>query len=132
MGGAPVGQNAPAFTAVSRVSKQGAPTASFDNGAREAIARSAASLNANLPILPSGLTAISAAVTQQRTLAIDVAGALFLSEDEGKHWEPVTRQWTGRPVKVRVQAIGSGTVFQLTNTSGFSWTSADGKTWTVQ
>jgi len=31
-----------------------------------------------------------------------------------------------------VQAGAGGAVFQLTNTSGSTWASADGKTWTVQ
>lgn len=132
MNRARAGQSVPAFAAVSHTMKQAAPAANFDSGAQEAIAGLAASRNANLPVLPSGLAAISTATVGQSTLAIDMAGALFLSEGEGKHWELVARQWTGRAVKVRVQAGAGGAVFQLTNTSGFSWTSADGKTWTVQ
>jgi hypothetical protein len=121
----------PTFAAVSNRSTQAAP-ASFGVVNQEAIAGSAASRNANQPILPSGLAAISTATSQQRTLAVDPAGALFLLEGAGKHWQLVARQWTGHAIKVRVQAGAGGEVFQLTNISGFSWTSADGKTWTVQ
>ncbi|MGA3011492.1 MAG: hypothetical protein ABSD72_14640 [Terracidiphilus sp.] len=129
---APAGQSRPAFAAVSHTAKQNAPAASFAIGRQEAMAGLAASRNQNLPALPSGLAAISTAAAHQRMLAIDLAGALFLSEDAGKHWEPVAQQWTGRAVKVRVEAGADGAIFQMTNLSGFSWTSTDGKTWTVQ
>ncbi|MFY9854639.1 MAG: hypothetical protein WAK26_12260 [Terracidiphilus sp.] len=129
---AEAGRSVPAFAAVSHTTKQAAPVASFDNGTQEAIAGSAASRNANQPTLPGGLAAISTATVRERTLAIDSAGALFLSEDGGKQWEPVAQQWTGRVVALRIQASAGGAVFQLTNAAGFSWTSADGKTWTVQ
>ena len=59
--------------------------------------------NAKKAVLPSGLTAISTVTAQHRTLAIDMAGTLFLSEDSGRHWESVARQWSGRAVEVRVQ-----------------------------
>ena len=50
--------------------------------------------------LPSGLAAIAAASASHHLLAIDSAGALFLSEDAGAVWEPVSAQWTGRAVQV--------------------------------
>jgi hypothetical protein len=109
-----------------------APATSFDIGTQKTIVGSAASRDANLPKLPSGLAAVSTATARQRTLAIDLAGALFLSEDAGKHWEPVARQWTGHAITVRVQTGVSGAVFQLTNISGSTWVSADGKIWTAQ
>lgn len=119
----------PSFAPVSNRSMQ---AASFGIGTQEAKAGSAGSHGTNPPKLPSGLAAISTATTQQRALAIDLAGALFLSEDAGKHWQPVARQWTGLAIKVRVQSGLSGAVFQLTNINGSTWVSADGKTWTVQ
>lgn len=122
----------PVFAAVSRAARQAAPPASFGSGKQEAVNSLAPSSNENLPVLPSGLSAISTATIRQRTLTIDIAGALFLSEDAGKHWEPVAPQWTGRAVVVRMQARAGGAVFQLSNASGFSWTSTDGKAWTVQ
>lgn len=102
--------------------------------------------------LPSGLAAVSAAAADHRTLAIDQAGTLFLSEDSGKHWEIVTRQWTGRAVVVRTQmtanteaasvtgASGSSsggvgaaplpaTFFELLNDQNQVWLSTDGITW---
>jgi hypothetical protein len=110
-------------------------------------------------ILPGGQIAVSTATARKRTLAIDPAGALFLSEDSGRHWESVVRQWTGRAVEVRVKPVRNlplaasasgeaawhGTsqpvsgkpapasppaaVFEIVNDSGQTWSSADGKTW---
>ena len=53
-------------------------------------------------MLPNGLTAISTAAAQHRLLAIDSAGALFLSNDFGKSWEPIAQQWTSKALQVRV------------------------------
>jgi len=125
-------RSAPAFVAAAHISNQAVPGASFASGTQETAAGLAASRIANPPMLPSGLAAISTATARQHTLAIDPAGALFLSEDAGKHWEPVARQWTGHAVTVRVQAGTGGAVFQLTNIGGSTWASADGKTWTAQ
>jgi hypothetical protein len=62
-----------------------------------------AARGAKIAVLPSGLSAVSTATAEHLTLAIDMVGALFLSEDSGKHWEPVARQWSGRAVVVRIQ-----------------------------
>ncbi len=51
--------------------------------------------------LPNGLQALSVTSGGDRTIALDTKGALFLSEDGGKHWKPVRTQWTGRAVLVR-------------------------------
>lgn len=108
--------------------------------------------------LPSELPAVSIAHSGERLLAIDNAGALFLSEDSGANWEPVTKQWTGRAVLLRKNATpkpeeaappaakrespgdtsGSGTVsesdivFELLNDQGQVWLSTDGKTWAAR
>jgi Putative zinc-finger len=52
--------------------------------------------------MPSGLPAISTAALQHHILAVDSAGAVFLSIDLGKTWQPVASQWKGRAVKVLV------------------------------
>jgi hypothetical protein len=91
--------------------------------------------------LPSGLRFVSRVETQQLELAVDTAGALFLSQDAGKTWQPIARQWTGKAVKVRIRrgrqeagAAATATVptivFELVNDSGSTWISSDGKTWT--
>jgi hypothetical protein len=54
--------------------------------------------------LPSGLTAVSVTSGRHFLLAIDEAGALFLSEDRGVTWERVNKQWVGRVVTVRRRA----------------------------
>ena len=109
--------------------------------------------------LPSGLPAVSIAAAGHLMLAIDKAGTLFLSDDSGSAWEPVTKQWTGRAVAVRRQAPVSGnteaapaaeaetagnapastsaapppaTVFEILNDHGLAWVSTDGKNWIVQ
>jgi len=108
--------------------------------------------------LPSGLRAISIAHEGPRMLAIDEAGALFLSENSGTNWETVTTQWTGRAVMVRKDAAANlaaaaptaaksepsrdtsgsgevsetGTVFALTNDQGQVWWSADGRIWNAK
>ena len=70
-----------------------------------------------------------------RMLAIDTAGALFLSMDAGNHWEHVTPQWTGRAVEVRRQMASSDMeavptkFFELLNDQSQIWLSTDGKTW---
>lgn len=87
--------------------------------------------------LPSSLAAVSTANAGHRTLAIDLAGALFLSEDSGERWEPVVRQWTGHAVEVRVLPGFNGNTspagnFELKNDGGSIWVSADGRTWKAQ
>jgi hypothetical protein len=108
--------------------------------------------------LPSGLPTISIAHEGERMIAIDNAGALFVSEDSGATWEAVTTQWTGRAVLVRKKTSpqpeeaappaakaessgdtsGSGavsesdTVFELLNDQGQVWLSKDGKIWAAR
>jgi hypothetical protein len=107
--------------------------------------------------LPSGLRAVSTVAAQHRTLAIDSDGTLFLSNDSGSHWQPVTRQWSGHAVVVRIQgAIGPNAglpveaeaavlqddlssnlaaaatpapVFEIVNDKDHVWISTDGTTW---
>ena len=86
--------------------------------------------------MPSGLAAVSRATAQHLTLEIDLAGALFLSDDSGAHWEQIARQWTGRAIEVRAKTGLSGnpapaSEFELKNDNGSTWASADGKTWTA-
>ena len=51
--------------------------------------------------LPSGLHAVSSATMLNRLLVVDSAGALFLSQDAGKHWETVAAQWSGKVIEVQ-------------------------------
>lgn len=107
--------------------------------------------------LPSGLPAVSTAIAGHRMLAIDKAGALFLSEDAGNTWERVTRQWSGRAVTVRRHivanaitaatqtaeqpeavtgsAVGSPVppvFFEILNDKNQVWLSTDGRLWIAQ
>jgi hypothetical protein len=50
--------------------------------------------------LPSNLPTASTTAAANRTLAIDTAGALFLSTDSGHHWTSIHAQWPGRAVAV--------------------------------
>ena len=76
-----------------------------------------------------------------RAIALDTAGALFLSEDGGKHWQPIPTQWTGRPVLVRTRPLRTQPSalagvqimrFELVNDKLQTWVSIDGKLWTAQ
>lgn len=107
--------------------------------------------------LPSGRTAVSTASGGHLLLAVDKAGSLFLSEDQGATWERIPRQWKGRAVEVRQQVqlrdalpaappaqsgttgnssfgASSGpsitTFFELSNDKNQMWVSTDGRTWT--
>jgi hypothetical protein len=91
--------------------------------------------------LPSGVPALSVASGAGRTIAIDTSGALFLSDDQDRHWTRVATQWTGRAVRVRNLQAGTKdaalqalpvTRFELVNDKLQSWTSADGKTWMAE
>ena len=158
--GAPGSANTEAVT-VSRqlLEEQSAADTSFVQ--REKLSSGALSTTEMVhPIhLPSGLPAVSITAAGHLMLAIDNAGTLFLSDDSGSAWEPVTKQWTGRAVAVRRQAPGSGsteaapaaeaetagsapgntsaapppaTVFEILNDRGLAWVSTDGKNWIAQ
>jgi uncharacterized iron-regulated membrane protein len=90
--------------------------------------------------LPNGLEALSVASDAGGTIALDTKGALFLSEDGGKHWKPVRTQWTGHAVLVRTLPASPvfnslkrapSPRFELVTDSLQTWVSADGKTWTL-
>lgn len=93
-------------------------------------------------VLPSNLAMISQATSEKRTIAIDTAGSLFLSEDAGKRWQPISTQWTGRAVVVKTVEPVIGAVgdllkqaiarFELTTDKQETWVSNDGKRWTLQ
>jgi hypothetical protein len=102
------------------------------------------------------MRAVSTASADHRTLAIDESGELFLSEDSGRTWHKVKRQWDGRAILVRrhanaVDTTGATpapetgenpatlgclsqpeTVFELVNDQNQVWISVDGKTWTAK
>jgi hypothetical protein len=116
---------------------QSATGGSFDMGTQQQLAGLTASGRVNSPKLPSGLAVVSRATAQHLTLEIDRAGALFLSNDSGEHWEQVAQQWTGRAIEVRAKTGLSGNTapemkFELKNETGSTWASADGKIWTAQ
>jgi len=91
--------------------------------------------------LPSGLGTLSVASDLARSIALDAVGAMFLSEDGGKHWQPIQTQWAGRAVLVRAVPIGTHAAalktlqtkrFELVNDEQQTWISFDGKTWTPE
>jgi hypothetical protein len=100
--------------------------------------------------LPSNRPAASVASAGPLMLSLDSAGALFLSRDSGSTWQPITAQWTGRAVLVRVVLISSfpapaaaaeaksvpgaasahpPTFFEVLNDQNQIWRSTDGVTW---
>ncbi len=109
--------------------------------------------------LPSGLAAVSTTSRGHLLLAIDKAGALFLSEDHGATWERIATQWTGRAIAVRQRAQIHGALyaapaaqneptagssgnaglapsptpfFELSNDKNQTWVSTDGRNWTAK
>jgi Putative zinc-finger len=135
----------------SHMKKNAMPRSSYDAGGQMPALQFEAAPEAKPAALPSGLTAVSTATADNRTLAIDQAGALFLSNDSGSHWESVAQQWSGRAVDVislqfmngSAAAAGSSggaaaapapaaEVFELRNDKNLTWVSMDGKTWTAQ
>jgi hypothetical protein len=110
--------------AAPRIALQSAPSASFEEGAPGSSTKLDAVRMAGPIKLPSGLDAVSMATARHAILALDHAGSLFRSEDQGAHWEPVARQWMGRAVSVR--ATPSAT-FEIVNESGLIWVSSDGR-----
>ena len=51
--------------------------------------------------LPSGHDAVSSAAILNRIVSVDSSGAVFLSQDAGKHWEAVLTQWKGKAILVQ-------------------------------
>jgi hypothetical protein len=115
----------------------------------------------SLPIklihLPSGLAVVSSTSTGAIVLAVDTAGTLFLSKDQGGTWERVKTQWTGRAVAVTqpfstsgamqsapaadggttsgaagnaIPAPPSSVIFEILNDKNQAWVSTDGRIWT--
>jgi len=86
-------------------------------------------------LLPSHLAASSSVAHGSLTLALDSAGSLFASKDQGRHWKKVKTQWDGHAAQLSViqqSAYSSprNQVFRLTTDTGAAWSSADGQHWT--
>jgi hypothetical protein len=65
-------------------------------------------------------------------LAVDFAGAVFLSRNAGKGWKRVKPAWPGKVVQLITLDEPSQTpaaVFQLTTDSDAAWLSRDGNHW---
>jgi len=80
--------------------------------------------------LPSNLPTTWLVSSGARTLAADTAGALFLSLDAGRHWQPVAAAWPGKVAQLKLAAAPA--VFQLITTTGAVWLSPDGLHWQPQ
>ena len=128
-GPVPASRNLTVAAAAPRLEMKAVSSGSFDRTVQPSIVGAHAP---GAPHLPSGLAAVSTATAQHCTLAIDQAGALFLSDNAGQHWESVVRQWDGRAVEVRIKPALSSPpteVFEIVNDRGLIWASMDGKTW---
>ena len=117
-----------------------APSASYEVSTRPGAAAGLDAYKAKPVELPSGLPTVSTAAAQHFMLAIDQAGTVFLSQDWGGRWNLVARQWTGRALTVRIQAVAAkakkssaasspGSVFEIVNDQGQVWVSTDGRIW---
>jgi hypothetical protein len=52
------------------------------------------------PALPSHLTAVNQVAVRGSQLALDSDGALFRSDDHGRHWYEIHQQWAGKAVEL--------------------------------
>jgi hypothetical protein len=100
-----------------------------------------------VPALPSGLSPVTQLMVEGSQLALDSNGALYRSDDHGKHWRQVKQQWNGKAVELLgipalTSAPGSGqpprsaadpqtyAAVLLKSTTALHWVSLDrGKTW---
>lgn len=77
--------------------------------------------------LPSKLPAADTVANGKLLLALDSAGAVFISRNSGRSWKRVKPVWPG---KVRSIALGEPpATFQLTTDSDAIWHSRDGARW---
>ena len=99
------------------------------------------------PALPSGLPPAYHLVVGGSQLSLDGNGALFRSDDQGRHWHQIKQQWDGKAVELlgipalttapgSGQAPRSGTDHEtyaavlLKSSTELHWVSVDqGKTW---
>jgi hypothetical protein len=102
------GLTASVTASIPQLQLEAAPHSSFELGAQLPVGEMGTAREAKTAMLPSGLSAVSTVTARHHTLAIDQAGTLFLSEDSGRHWETIARQWIGRVVVVRVKPALKG------------------------
>lgn len=104
-----------------------------------------AQLDAIVPKLPGNLPATAKVVMNGRILALDTAGALYLSRDAGRHWKKIHAVWTGSiahlalaeqaesPAFKRKEIPGNAApIFEMTTTDGAVWISNDGAHWRLR
>jgi photosystem II stability/assembly factor-like uncharacterized protein len=92
---------------------------------------------ATVSALPSGFSPVIQLTVEGSQLALDSKGALYRSDDQGKHWRQVKQQWNGKAVELLgmpalTSAPGSGqyAAVLLKSTTALHWVSVDrGKTW---
>jgi hypothetical protein len=77
------------------------------------------------PGKPPALTTVTSGA---RTLTLDAAGSLFVSQDGGAHWKHVKQPGKGTIQRLALTST-TPSLFQLTLADGSVWTSADGKHW---
>jgi hypothetical protein len=110
-------------------------------------AQAPASAVASSPALPSGLFPVYHLVVGGSQLSLDGNGALYRSDDQGKHWHQIKQQWDGKAVELLgIPALttvpGSGQAARsgadqetyaavlLKSSTALHWVSVDrGKTW---
>ncbi len=86
----------PAAAAASPAAAPASPAPSA--GAFSALRKS--DIVSTLAPLPSGLPVASSVADLHRRVALDTQHALFLSDDDGRHWRPVPSPWPGHAIAV--------------------------------
>ena len=76
--------------------------------------------------LPDKATPASVATKDKLVVAVDSAGALFVSKNAGKNWTRVKAAWKGKVVRV---GLSANAMFELTADPASTWVSTDGLHW---
>ncbi len=81
--------------------------------------------------LPSKLPATTTMASGKARVAVDSAGVLYFSSNEGKRWKAVKPVWRGKVVRLAPAEPPQTAIaaFQLTTDSDSTWLSRDGNHW---
>jgi len=93
------GRNSTPLSAADGINLASNQAVTLETASANSVAKQKSLAFAKLPPpapLPSKLPAASTVTAASHTLAIDTAGALFLSTDAGRHWTAIHPQWQGK------------------------------------
>jgi photosystem II stability/assembly factor-like uncharacterized protein len=68
------------------------------------------------------------ATKDKLVVAVDAAGSLFFSDNQGMTWKHIKGKWKGKAVRVVVRPNAA---FELTTDPASTWVSTDGRHWSA-